>query len=130
MPKPEIEFKDYDTSYEWRPVEGDTFGIKEKILSYDSDTGNYTRMLKFPPGLETKETLVRMLKFPPGLETNETLVHDFWEEVLIVEGSLYDIAKKETYLPGYYACRPPGMNHGPYKIPFGCVTFEIRYYKK
>ena len=78
MAKPEIEFKDYDTSYEWRPVEGDTFGIKEKILSHDSETGDYTRMLKFPPGLETKETLV----------------HDFWEEVLIVEGSLYDIAKK------------------------------------
>lgn len=38
MPKPEIEFKDYDTSYEWRPMEGNTFGIKEKILSYDSET--------------------------------------------------------------------------------------------
>ncbi len=114
MPKPEIEFKDYDTSYEWRTVEGDTFGIKEKILSQDPDTGDYTRILKFPP----------------GIETSETLVHDFWEEVLIVEGSLYDIAKNETYLPGFYACRPPGMIHGPYKIPHGCVTFEIRYYKK
>ena len=78
MPKPEIEFKDYDTNYEWRPVEGDTLGIKEKILSHDPETGDYTRMLKFPPGIETAETLV----------------HDFWEEVLIVEGSLYDIAKK------------------------------------
>ena len=79
MPKPEIEFKDYDTHYEWRTVEGDTLGIKEKVL--------------------------------------------------IVEGSLYDMAKKETFLPGYYACRPPGMTHGPYKIPYGCVTFEIRYHK-
>ena len=114
MAKPEIEFKDYDTEWDWRPVEGDTFGIKEKILSHDPETGDYTRMLKFPPGIETKETLV----------------HDFWEEVLLVEGSLYDVAKKETYLPGFYACRPPGMIHGPYKIPFGCVTFEIRYHKK
>lgn len=112
MPKPEIEFKDYDTHYEWRLVGGDTLGIKEKILSQDPDTGDYTRMLKFPP----------------GIETSETLIHDFWEEVLIVEGSLYDIAKKETYLPGFYACRPPGMTHGPYKIPYGCVTFEIRYH--
>ena len=46
MPKPEIEFIDYDTAYEWRPVEGDKLGIKEKILSLDPDTGDYTRMLK------------------------------------------------------------------------------------
>ena len=114
MAKPEIEFIDYDTEYEWRPVEGDTLGIKEKILSHDPDTGDYTRMLKFPP----------------GTVTTETLVHDFWEEVLLVEGTLTDIAKKETYLPGFYACRPPGMIHGPYNIPNGCVTFEIRYHKK
>jgi hypothetical protein len=31
MAKPEIEFKDYDTSYEWRPVEGDTFGFSVTI---------------------------------------------------------------------------------------------------
>ena len=78
MAKPEIEFKDYDTHWQWRLVAGDTLGIKEKILSEDPGTGDYTRMLKFPPGIETKETLV----------------HDFWEEVLIVEGSLYEIAKK------------------------------------
>jgi hypothetical protein len=112
MSKPKIEFIDCDTEYEWRAVEGDKLGIKEKILSENRDTGNYTRLLKFPPGIETQKTLV----------------HDFWEEVLILEGSLYDIAKKETYLPGYYACRPPGMRHGPYRIPYGCVTFEIRYF--
>lgn len=113
MPKPEIEFKDHDTHWQWRPVEGDTLGIMEKILSHDPETGDYTRLLKFPPGIETKETLV----------------HDFWEEVWIVSGSLYDMAKDETYLAGYYACRPPGMKHGPYRIPHGCVTFEIRYHK-
>ncbi len=31
MAKPEIEFKDYDTEWEWKPVEGDTLGIKEKF---------------------------------------------------------------------------------------------------
>jgi hypothetical protein len=79
MPKPEIEFVDGDTHYQWQPVEGDTLGIKEKILSLDFETGDYTRLLKFPP----------------GIETSETLVHDFWEEVWIVSGSLYDIQKKE-----------------------------------
>jgi hypothetical protein len=29
-----------------------------------------------------------------------------------------------------YACRPPGMIHGPYRVPKGCVTLEMRYYKK
>ena len=80
MPKPEIEFVDADTHYQWQPVEGDTLGIKEKILSLDSETGDYTRLLKFPP----------------GIETSETLVHDFWEGVWIVSGSLYDIQKSWT----------------------------------
>jgi hypothetical protein len=113
MPKPEIEFVDMDTAYGWKPVEGDTYGIKEKILSLDPDTKAYTRLLKFPPGLQTAETLV----------------HDFWEEVLVVEGELIDLGKKQTFGPGFYACRPPGMIHGPYLIPRGCTTFEIRYYR-
>ncbi len=114
MPKPEMEFIDPDTNFQWRPVAGDTLGIKEKILSEDPETGSYTRLLKFPPGIRTKETLV----------------HDFWEEVLILEGELIDLGKKQTYGAGFYACRPPGMKHGPYEIPRGCVTFEIRYYLK
>jgi hypothetical protein len=114
MPKPEIEFIDPDTHYPWRPVEGDILGIKEKILSLDPKTGAYTRLLKFPP----------------GLRTTETLVHDFWEEVIILEGELIDLGKKQTFGAGFYACRPPGMVHGPYDIPRGCVTFEIRYYSK
>lgn len=112
MPKREIEFIDVDTHYEWKPVEGDTLGIKEKILSRDPETKSYTRLLKFPPGIKTAETLV----------------HDFWEEVLIVEGELIDLAKNQTFGAGFYACRPPGMKHGPYHIPRGCTTFEIRYY--
>lgn len=113
MPKPEIEFADVDTRWEWRRVEGDTLGIMEKILSMDPETRSYTRILKFPPGIKTQETLV----------------HDFWEEVLILEGELIDLGKKQTFGAGFYACRPPGMKHGPYEIPRGCVTFEIRYYR-
>lgn len=113
MPKKELEFYDPDLKIPWRPIEGDKFGIMEKILSEDTETGSYTRLLKFPP-IENTEL---------------TLTHEFWEEVYLVSGTLYDIAKKETFLPGFYACRPPGMIHGPYSIPYGCVTFEIRYYK-
>jgi len=87
--------------------------IQEKIVSRDPDTGDYTRILKFER----------------GTITTETLFHDFWEEVYIISGTLYDTVKKEGYEEGYHVCRPPGMTHGPYDIPDGCMTFEIRYYK-
>jgi len=29
-----------------------------------------------------------------------------------------------------YACRPPGMVHGPYRVPTGCLTLEMRYFKR
>ncbi len=113
MPKKELEFFDHDRSIEWRQVEGAQEGIIEKILSEDPDTGDYARILKFPP----------------GLVTDEVLVHDFWEEVYILKGKLIDLNKKETFVEGMYACRPPGMLHGPYEIPDGCITLELRYYK-
>ena len=113
MPKKEMEFFDHDRHIGWRQVEGAEEGIIEKILSEDPETGDYTRLLKFPP----------------GLTTSALLVHDFWEEVYILDGFLIDLNKEETYTPGMYACRPPGMKHGPYSIPQGCTTLEIRYYK-
>ena len=27
-----------------------------------------------------------------------------------------------------YACRPPGVHHGPFKSDGGCVMFELHYY--
>ena len=112
MAKPELEFFDVAT-IPWRPVEGEE-GIYEKILSEDAETGDYTRLLKFEP----------------GVKTSETLIHDFWEEVYIVQGGLLDLGKNQTFTEGMYACRPPGMKHGPYSIPVGCITVEMRYYKK
>lgn len=112
MPKPELEFFD-PVSLPWQEIPGSDGMIHEKIVSRDPDTGDYTRILEFKP----------------GTRTTETLIHDFWEEVYIISGKLYDLEKKEEYQAGYYACRPPGMTHGPYDIPEGCVTFEIRYYK-
>jgi len=111
MPKQEREFFDVST-IEWQPVEGGPKGTYERILSRDPDTGSYTRILRFDP----------------GVETTETLSHDFWEEVYILRGGLIDVGKGETFVEGMYACRPPGMKHGPYKVPVGCVTLEMRYY--
>lgn len=117
MPKLEREFFHADEIH-WQPVQGGSgaqgAGIWEKVLSQDKETGDYTRMLRFDPGTETQEVLV----------------HDFWEEVIILEGSLIDKRLNQEFTKGMYACRPPGMKHGPYRAPNGCVTFEIRYYKK
>lgn len=113
MPKPEIEFLDIETNFAWRQVVGYPTGILEKILSFDQDTGEATRLLFFPP----------------DIETSEVLIHEWWEEVLILKGDLHDIPKDRTFVGGHYACRPPGMRHGPYRSVFGCLTFEVRYLK-
>jgi hypothetical protein len=52
-------------------------------------------------------------------------VHDFWEEVYILEGNQWD--GDQFFEKGMYACRPPGMRHGPYRTEGGVVTFEVRY---
>ncbi len=87
-------------------------GIYEKVLSKDDETGAYTRLLKFEPGAELPNRLV----------------HDFFEEVYIVKGALVDKHLNKTFTEGMYAFRNPGMEHGPYVSPTGCITFEVRYY--
>ena len=111
MAKQEYEICDVDLYGEWRLVEGGYNGTMEKVLSYDPETGNYTRLLKFPP----------QTKVP------DLLSHDFCEEVYILEGFLKDEKKDITMKAGYYGSRLPEMKHGPYDIPLGCVTLEIRY---
>ena len=108
MPKKEAEFFDADL-IRWVDVPG-TPGQTEKILSKDPKTGSYTRMLHFSP----------------GCRTTMTLTHDFWEEVYIINGTLEDLGKKQIFREGMYACRPPGMVHGPYYSKDGCTTIEMR----
>jgi ChrR-like protein with cupin domain len=110
MPKPEMEFFDVGT-IDWQPI-ADAPGTWERILSSDPVTGSYTRMLRFEPNATTKVILS----------------HDFWEEVYIVSGSLRDLGKEKLFRQGMYACRPPGMKHGPYFSPDGCITVEMRYF--
>ena len=116
MPKPELEFFRPD-HVPWTPVAGSATagaggpGIEEKVLSRDAAIGDVTRLLRFAPGVRTAETIS----------------HDFWEEVLIVEGTLEDLGLRCTFSAGMYACRPPGMRHGPYASPGGALLFETRY---
>ena len=117
MPKPELEFFKPD-HIPWESVSGSAQmgaggpGVTQKILSQD-EKGNITRLLRFEPGVETKETIA----------------HDFWEEVWILEGELVDLGKQQTFTAGMYACRPPGMPHGPYRITQPTMTLEFRYYE-
>lgn len=113
MPKPELELFDVNT-VAWTPVPGKASGLYERILAKDEETGVATRLLRFEPGCDTS---------PNGVQ-----IHDFWEELIILEGSLTDLTLDQTFGKGFYACRPPGMRHGPWVAPDGCITFEVRYY--
>jgi len=33
----------------------------------------------------------------------------------------------EAFLAPTYACRPPGLRHGPFKSETGCMLFEMHY---
>jgi hypothetical protein len=113
MPKPEREFFPV-TDVAWTPALGGTVpGLYERILAADSDSSVATRILRFDPGTDTSAAGVQ--------------IHTFWEEVYVLQGSLHDLTLKETFPQGTYACRPPGMPHGPWVAPEGCLTFEVRY---
>jgi hypothetical protein len=114
MPKPELEFFDVK-DVPWTAVDERVPGLSEQILAREGESGAVTRLLKFEPGTDTSGMGVQ--------------AHPFWEEVYILEGSLHDLTLNETFPKGYYACRPPGMRHGPWVAPEGCVTFEVRYSK-
>jgi hypothetical protein len=54
-------------------------------------------------------------------------VHDYVEEVFILTGSMRDLTLGETFSAGSYACRPPGITHGPWMTREGCEMLEVRY---
>jgi len=112
MSKPEYELFPAD-NVDFTPCAGRVPDLTERIVSADPATGVATRILRFARGTDTT---------PNGVQ-----VHDFWEEVYILEGSLTDLELDETFTAGMYACRPPGMKHGPWTSDSGCLTFEVRY---
>lgn len=84
--------------------------IWDQILAHDPATGDTTLLQRYEPGAAT----------PLG-----TIVHDYWEEVMILSGELTDLALEQTFTAGMYACRPPGMKHGPYQSTAGCSMLVI-----
>lgn len=112
MTKPEREFFD-PAEIGWTPCAGAVEGLTERLLAVDLGTGRATRLLRFAPGTDTTANGVQR--------------HEYWEEVYILDGSIHDLTLDQTFGAGMYACRPPGMAHGPWTSQGGCVTFEVRY---
>lgn len=119
--KQHLEFHPVDFSGPWEVPPGYPEGIKQKILvgnlDEDGKVGGRTRLLKFDP----------------GVYTTEPFVHDYWEEVWLLQGDLTvgndeNGEGGEAFEPNTYACRPPGAFHGPFKSNGGCVLLESHYY--
>jgi hypothetical protein len=86
-------------------------GISERVLSQGPD-GMLTRVARWARGTTTDQGVIR---------------HEYVEEVYLLEGELTDLTLRKTFTAGDYACRPPGMPHGPYITETGCTMLEIRY---
>ena len=119
--KPHLEFHQLDMDDGWETPPGYPGGIKQKILASDLDeTGKVG-------------SRSRLLRFDPDTHSSVPFVHDHWEEVFLLEGDLI-VGNDEAGIGGEkfnaktYACRPPGVPHGPFRSDGGCLLFEIHYY--
>ena len=100
-------------AHRWEAIEG-MEGVAEQVtLAIDHETGDYTRLTRFLPGADTSA-------FAPKS-------HDYPEEIMIIQGRLYDAAFDRWLETGDYASRPPGEVHGPFRTDAGCVVLEMSY---
>ena len=120
--KPHLEFHTLDLDSGWETPAGYPDGIAQKILAgeldEDAKSGNRTRLLRFGP----------------GVYTTVPFCHDYWEEVYLVSGDLYVGSDEhgnggDRFEPNTYACRPPGVDHGPFRSDEGCLLLEVHYYE-
>ena len=82
MAKPEFEFFPV-SDVDYTPCPGDVPELKERVLARDEESGTASRILRLEPGVDTS---------PNGVQ-----VHDFWEEVYIIEGSFTDRTLGRTF---------------------------------
>ena len=75
MPKPELEF--HCPQGPWVSAPDALPGMWTQVLAEDVERGAYTGLLRYDPGVDTSPLGVR--------------VHDYWEEVYILEGDLTDL---------------------------------------
>ncbi|CAM5501729.1 cupin domain-containing protein [Streptomyces chartreusis] len=111
MSKPELEF--HLPAGPWRIPASAGPGVEERVLADDPEGGSRTALVRWAPGTDTSADGVSR--------------HDFWEEVYLVEGAMHDLTLDRTFVAGMYACRPPGMPHGPWTSRDGVTMLVITY---
>lgn len=79
--KTEMEFFDTET-VPWSPVTLRP-GVSERILARDPSRRLLTRMIRWEPGLDTSSA--------------GPVAHDYFEEVLILSGSMHDLVLQQTF---------------------------------
>lgn len=83
-------------------------GIDEMILNHDPTTGRKTLLQRWQPGAANVQRI---------------FVHEYIEEIYIIEGDLTDTRLAQSWQKGAYAYRKPGMEHGPFASAGGCLMF-------
>jgi hypothetical protein len=119
--KPHLEFAGVDLASGFTVPPGYPSGFKEKILAGSLDEPN------------RKGSRTRLLRIEPGTYSTAPFIHEYWEEVYLLSGDLIvgndDKGRGgEKFTGPTYACRPPGVYHGPFKSEGGCLMLEIHYF--
>lgn len=106
----------------WKTLEP---GITQLTLNHDASTGRATYLQRWAPRTENQI---------------QNFVHEYVEEIFIVEGDLRDLKGRksgtgevgqqgggggEVWTKGCYAYRKPGMEHGPFRSEGGCLMFIV-----
>jgi len=120
--KPHLEFEPVDMKSGWEVPPGYPPGFYQKVLASDLDEVN------------KRGSRTRLLRIDAGAFSTVPFVHDHWEEVYLLQGDLIVGNDKngkggEPFQAPTYACRPPGVHHGPFSSRAGCVMYEIHYYE-
>lgn len=115
------EFANVDLKSGFATPSGYPSGFAEKILAGSLDEDR------------RKGTRTRLLRMAPGTFSTVPFVHEYWEEVYLVSGDLIvgnDAEGRggEKFTGPTYACRPPGVHHGPFRSEGGCLLLEIHYF--
>jgi quercetin dioxygenase-like cupin family protein len=114
-----LDFSAVDLEAGFTPRDGGVAGITEKVLSSDLD----------PVGRKGSRT--RLLRLAPGTRTPEAHAHDYWEELYVLEGDMTvggpHGGERLVRAPAY-ACREPGVMHGPVRTDGGCLLLEFSSY--
>ena len=112
--KPHFEFTSLDLAAGFATPPGYPRGFAERILAGDLDEAN------------RRGSRTRLMKIDPGAFSTAPFVHEYWEEVYLLSGDLIvgnDAQGRggQKFTGPTYACRPPGVYHGPFKSDGGCL---------